>query len=377
MDDIHIPGIEDELKPAVSRLDKDLRRAAKEMGKAEARFLVDTYYAMQEARKRSANQVRAMKADEEPKATEGEMQAEEILEVKPDDETGKKKKKKKKEEPHSLIEWYAAQNKFMEDQIKVGLDLYSLNHPVGEYMRSVKGIGPVIAAGLLAYIDIDRAPTVGHIWRIAGLDPTISWLGREKASKIVTDVVGKSKKITPEMVAELAVRTGRRADKITLVADDGGAVALRKYLALRPWSQSFKTLCWKAGDSFCKFSTGENPSYYGVLYRQRKAWEIQKNESGGNAAAAARYLKEKNFGKETAAFKAYTDGKLPDGQIDARARRWAVKIFLAHVHQFWYEHHHGKPAPNPYPIEHLGHTHMIEPRPYPLPDNMMTNPKAA
>jgi hypothetical protein len=33
---------------------------------------------------------------------------------------------------------------------------------------------------LLARIDIVKAPTAGHIWRYAGLDPTVRWNKGEK-----------------------------------------------------------------------------------------------------------------------------------------------------------------------------------------------------
>lgn len=46
--------------------------------------------------------------------------------------------------------------------------------------NSIHGIGPVISAGLLAHIDIHRAVTVGHIWRFAGLDPSVKWLKKTK-----------------------------------------------------------------------------------------------------------------------------------------------------------------------------------------------------
>jgi hypothetical protein len=61
-------------------------------------------------------------------------------------------------------------------------------------------------------------------------------------------------------------------------------------------------------------------------------------------------------------------GHLPPAQIDAQARRFAVKIFLSHFHAVWYETHHGNPAPRPYTIAHMDHVHEIEiPNYTPLP----------
>ncbi len=260
------------VKVNIAKMTKDLQAATLTLSDDEARFLVDAYYIIQEDRKRSFNQTRSMDI-----------------------------------EPNAVLVWFAENNKVLENQIKRSLDTYSASKPAGVWARSIKGIGPVIAAGLLAHIDIEQAPTVGHIWRYAGLDPSMKW---EKGQK-------------------------------------------------RPWNASLKVLCWKIGESFCKFSTGDNPSPYGVHYRQQKAKYVTKNDAGGFAERAAKILTEKNYGKTTEAYGHYSSGKLPPAQIDMMAKRWATKLFLAHLHEFWYESHFKKPAPFPYPIAILGHAHKI------------------
>ena len=249
----------------ITKLTKDLKAAAAQMSDGEARFLVDYYYIAQEDRKRSTNQVRAL------------------------DES---------KEPNAVIGWLADQSEGLEEQIKKALDVYTKNHMMGSWMRQIVGIGPVISAGLLAHIDIEKAPTVGHIWRYAGLDPTSKW---EKGQK-------------------------------------------------RPWNAGLKTLCWKAGQSFMKFS-GRDDCYYGHIYRERKNFVYRDWE-------LAEQLKEK-VGKNTEAYKHFSNGLLPPGQIDARARRYAVKLFLSHLHGAWYETHFGTKPPLPYPIAHMGHVHFI------------------
>jgi len=258
---------------AVSRLTKDLKAAAVQLSDDEARFLVDYYYIVQEDRKRSHNQERTLE-------TAGE--------------------------PNQVISWLAGQSSTLEGQIKKALDIYTENHPMGSWMRGIVGIGPVISAGLLAHIDIEKAPTVGHIWRFAGLDPTVKW---EKGKK-------------------------------------------------RPWNAKLKTLCWKAGQSFMKMSNKEN-CFYGRIYRERKQFEIDRNDRGHNADLA-KILVDK-VGKTTEAFKHLSEGKLPPGQIDARARRYAVKLFLSHLHGEWYRRHFNQEPPLPYPIAHQGHAHFIAP----------------
>jgi hypothetical protein len=116
-------------------------------------------------------------------------------------------------------------------------------------------------------------------------------------------------------------------------------------------------LCWKAGKSFVLVS-GNPKSLYGKLYRERKAYEQTRNDSGANAELATQTLAAKRWDKSKPPFQALSKGRLPDGQIDARARRYAVKIFLSHFHAKWRE-LSGLPVPTPYPIAHLDHHDLI------------------
>lgn len=316
---------------AIHRLTRDINKAAATLTATEARYLVDYYYIAQEDRKRASNQTRSL------------------------DEA---------EEPNLVVGWLAAQATTLEGQIKRALDTYTKAHPVGAWLQSVHGVGPVIAAGLLAHIDIAKAPTAGHIWRYAGMDPSQVW---EKGQK-------------------------------------------------RPWNATLKTLCWKIGQSFMKFSNDE-ACYYGRIYRERKAREIERNEAGGNSLPAAQYADDverfvsrgqpvpghmtisgvekalERMGKTTESY-AWLAGcyqpsavrklreadnlnqqtlakikgepgtgvaMLPPAQIDARARRYAVKLFLAHLHEVWFEKEFGTKPPMPYAIAILGHAHIIPP----------------
>jgi hypothetical protein len=91
--------------------------------------------------------------------------------------------------------------------------------------------------------------------------------------------------------------------------------------------------------------------------------ELVKNEAGAFANQAAEKLEKFKIGKTTDAYKAYSIGKLPPAHIHARAKRVAVKMFLSHLHQVWYEVEFGKKAPVPYVFEFADkeHVHKIEP----------------
>lgn len=265
---IEIPTLE-----PIQRLTRDLKQAAAVLSEKEARFLVDAYYSMQDFRIQGEGQVRAMSA------------------------TG---------EPHALNVWLASQMRALENEVKKALGVFAESKVPGQWALSQYGIGPVITAGLLAHFDITKAPTVGHFWSFAGLDPNKKW---EKGQK-------------------------------------------------RPWNAKLKVLCWKAGESFKKFSNHPE-CYYGHIYRERKQLEIERNNAGLFAEQAKFSLATKKI--QDADLKAkYEAGKLPDGRLDLRAARYATKLFLAHLHEVMFFDKYGKMPPKPYVIEHVaGHVHWI------------------
>lgn len=264
---------------AVERLTrKDLRAAGQTLVDKEAQFLVSMYYIFQKDRIRCSNQ---------------------------------KSQLEKAEEPNLLLSVFSAQFERIEQSIKKALEDYVMTKPIGRWLMSIYGIGPVITAGLISNIDIARSPTAGHIQSFCGYNPNMVW---EKGQK-------------------------------------------------RPYAAHMKTLCWHIGQSFMKFS-GRDQCYYGKLYLERKKYENDNNEAGKLAAYAAKMLAEKNYDKTKETYKILASGKLPPGQIDARARRWAVKIFLSHLQQIWWELEFKEPAPKPFAVAHLGHAHIIPPTNY-------------
>lgn len=265
--------LDEELMPVVERVDRDMKKAASLLTERQARYLVDLYYQMQDNRKRSDRQAATA------------------------EESG---------EPSSVVAWVTRQSETLEDRIRLMMGHYSMSRPIGEWSRGVCGIGPVLAAGLMAYMDINKAPTVGHIWRFAGLDPTCEWKKGEK----------------------------------------------------RPWSAGLKVLCWKIGESFVKVSTNSR-DIYGKVYIARKKFEQAMNEADRYADQAKAKLERFKIGKSTEAYGHYSAGKLPPAHIQSRAKRYAVKLFLSHWHEKAYEFAFGKKPPAPYIIGREGHTDYV------------------
>lgn len=184
--------------------------------------------------------------------------------------------------------------------------------------------------------------------------------------------VGNKTSVTPEVINITAAVTDRNISVI-----QNGLKSLKKkdkekkngsytktdmvsYLSKPPYNADLKSRCYLLGESFCKVS-GKEKSLYGRLYKERKAYETKKNSKYQYADQALAQLTSKNFDKKTAAYKSYSEGKLPDGHINARAKRFAVKIFLVHLFECMYMNYYHKAPPVYYPLEHLGHFDYIKP----------------
>ena len=280
----HSPVSPEEFQDSLLKLNKDLKTAARTLGQKEARFLVDLYYQIQGARLAFADQVR----------------------------------KAAFAEPNAFLDFAATQMHTMERQVVAAMESYTDSQIVSQWAKKQYGIGPVLAAGLIARVDVARTTTAGGLWRLCGLDPTLVW--------------GKGQK--------------------------------------RPFNASLKVHAWRIGSSFWKFHNREK-CYYGKAIAERWAYEKANNESGKLKPQAEETLATKNI-KKTETREWYEKGMLPPGRILARAQRWGVKLFLAHWQQVLRE-SNGYRVPNPYAIDHLGHTHLITPPYWDAKRKVITN----
>jgi hypothetical protein len=250
---------------ALSKLHKDLRDAADTMSAQEIRYIVDTYYTVQNYRLRSANQIRALS---------------------------------KSEEPVALLEWIQAGISDLEKEITKWMLRYASSSETGQWALSICGIGPVIAAGMLAHLDMTKTTNINKWWAFAGFDPTKTW---QKGQK-------------------------------------------------RPWNAKLKVLGYKAGESFVKVQNNKN-DVYGQLFVEKKRLYTARNAAGVYSDRAEQILATKKFGDDTDAKKHYSEGKLPPAHIHAMARRWTIKIFMSHLWQIAYEETYKTVAPNPWILE--------------------------
>lgn len=218
-------------------------------------------------------------------------------------------------EPNRVLTWFAESTRRLEDDIRRALDSFSDEWKVGRWMKSICGIGPVLSSGFLSHLDIRDKPSCGHFWRFAGLDPTVEW---EKGEK-------------------------------------------------RPWNGRLKKLYFKLGDCFVKVQNNKN-DVYGHIYARRREYEESLNNAKAYASQAEASLKKFNFGKNTEARAWYEQGKLPPARMLLRSMRYAVKMFLSHLHHIMWEDFYDVAPPYPYIFSKGGHdiSHYVPPPNWPF-----------
>lgn len=215
----------------------------------------------------------------------------------------------KASESSYLLSFFKYEYETIEAQIVKVLDAYTDQVPIAWCLKQITGIGPVISAGLVSGFDIRRAYTAGSFWRYCGLDPTVPV--RKKGEKL-------------------------------------------KY------NKDLKTLViFKLGESFVYQQNNPN-DIYGHIFAEWKEEYTQRNARGEYVNRAAVLLKEKVYDKTKPAYIAYSEGKLPDGQIHNMARRKPLMLLISHMFDLEYQLHWHKPSPVPYVIAYKDHVHQIE-----------------
>jgi hypothetical protein len=257
-------------KTIIEPASKEMILEAANLTNAEARFLVSDYYAAQDMRKRADMQIRH----------QGDATMAERV---------------------SALRYMGDGFALMEREVQKMLQKYAEASSTGRWMLSLYGVGPVITAGMLAHLDIERAPTAGHFWRFSGLDPTCEWKKGEK----------------------------------------------------RPYNPDMKQLCFHFGEC-AKRVSGAPESFYGQFYKERKTFLVQRNEAGDYVERAKTF-----FTKSADVKKKLATGRLPEGNIDRQACNQTAKMFLSHLHAVMYWNRYHQAPPKPFALAIMGHAHEV------------------
>jgi len=192
-----------------------------------------------------------------------------------------------------------------------------------QYLVEIRGIGPLLAAGLIAYIDdIEKFDHVSSLWQYCGYGMNRFCPNCKKPTSVTVkyDTGTIAKKLYPlEVCPECNGDTVPILQKRTVGYQSN-------------WNNKLKTLAWKASSSFVKQPAAK--SKYRKLYDKIKKDEHKLHPT-----------KKKVNGKI----------QFNDGHLHNRAMRKVSKIFLAHVWQTW-RRQQGLPATEPYAKQLLGHS---------------------
>lgn len=199
-------------------------------------------------------------------------------------------------------------------------------HPAYPWFSRVKGVGRENIGKVVAFIDIERAPTVSSLWMYAGFAP----------------------------------------------AEDGRAMRRVRGEKLR-YNSQLRSMCWRLATSL-KRAKGKFYEYYikekdkytdrfvaegrRVLATPGGKWMCLNcgaswAKKGDIAPCCANPAVEKRLRQEP-------PGVIWLGHLDMMSLRKMIKLFLACLWVTWRE-AEGLPVREPYPVEKMGHTSVISP----------------
>lgn len=198
-----------------------------------------------------------------------------------------------------LMDWVNERMDKQEAELKAMVLKQIKDEPLwNDWLEGVKGIGPCIAGGLMAWVgDCSRFPTISKLWAYCGMHVVDGRAPRRER--------------------------GKKAN----------------------WNATLRTLCWKAGQSFVRVGEG-----YRDLYLKEKA-RLRGLHPEPIPFDPPRHKKARP-GDEGEPGEIM---QFSDGHIDAMARRHTAKLFLAHYWQKARE-QVGLPIRAAYVVDYLGHT---------------------
>lgn len=163
------------------------------------------------------------------------------------------------------------------------------------FLKNIRGIGAILAGGLMSWLDPSKADHVSSFWKYCGLHV------------------------------------------------ENGCAVKRKHGQKLGFNLKMRTFCWKIADSFIKQRT----PFYREIYDEAKLREAEKlNHPEQNSTNCPYYIEcRKRIKTKTLPCKKH---------IDYRARRKMVKRFLADLWAIWRK-IEGLPVTEPYAIAILRH----------------------
>ena len=229
----------------------------------------------------------------------------------------------------SLADTARQMEKDIEKQFKIHLKTQPIYN---EYLSKVKGVGPAMAAWILAEFDIEIATTVSKMWQYAGMNPAlVHGKKRIKTSAYKPEmgpIINKLTGFANEEEVIIQTTTAVRGDKLT-----PGFVS--------PFNKNIKTvLLGILAGSFIKCGSAYRKYYDDYKLRLENSDNVIVNPDVNKP--------RKDDGKKWS--------EVSKGHRDAAAKRYMIKMFLTDLYVNWRT-LEGLPVRKPYAEEYLGKIH--------------------
>ena len=342
--------------PEVEKLTKEMKETIVKttMTIEEIKALVKYHYQIQDFRKAFNEQIRSIKQRVDPKIKMSNI----TLQV---------------------LELYLKNLRAFEKESEKCLLKVAESREEGRWLLGIRGVGPALSAGCLAYFDVKGRQYATQFISYAGLnDNNRPWLGTEKSRAIVNEAIydySGDGKLNDDVILAVSAKSQWKMDHLLKYGTDKKGnftkEQLIKAIARVPYNRDVKKMMWKFGAEMA-YNKKKPDSVYGKLLFDREAMEMRKNEEGKFAYRAKQHLEE---GKKLNAEhkKLYEQGKLPLGEIHARCNRWVEKIFLSHLFEEMYRVENDTLPPRYFVFDHCeGHHDNIAPE---VPYTLVTSEK--
>lgn len=242
----------------------------------------------------------------------------------------------------AIFRHYKTFHKSAENRVRNALDIWTDQHVPSRWIKTIPYMASYLAAEFYSRLDIRKCPHPYNWIRFCGQDPTVRWIWRWRE---VIPIMQEAEKrfVHPDnedAIEWLARKSGRSYNslinnaRVTYEGRYKGQItwnSLARAFRKPPYVPALRRACFLTGRLFKVRSTRDPDHYYGQILIKRREYEEELNESGAYSHVAEEKLSR--LPRENSIWKS---GKLAPKHLDRKARRWATKLFLIHLHQVAY-----------------------------------------
>lgn len=216
-------------------------------------------------------------------------------------------------------------------ELRAALAAYADLTPATAWARGVPVVGPVLAAGLAVELAGMPPASAEHLLRLSGQHRAARTLCWGEAERLYARFYRDAPCLRREQVLALAAATGRNLAAGWTSQTEFSRPDVLAWLVHLPYSAFLREVTERIGHNLAR---GDAPSNnrFTRSYRERLAWEARCNASGLYHVAARKQWERGHWDSPEEGEK-LRQGRLTRAQIEEKARRWVVRLFLLELHK--------------------------------------------